>query len=164
MPMRWRCAACGARRESGDYWCGSRLMKLILIVSHFFGSWSIKTRITQRTHAQLYGTMCGILDSIHQVRAPLPQSAELEVPLEAAVRNRGRLGGQQGVVRGSARIILVPHVTTVARQAHLDFPARGFKDGMFALLFSPNLFWVCLAGYGLVSDRLETFVLHAYSH
>ena len=35
MPVRWRCAACGPRRESGDYWCGSRLMKLILIVSHF---------------------------------------------------------------------------------------------------------------------------------
>ena len=44
------------------------------------GSWSIKTRIPQRTH----GTMCGILDSIHQVRAPPPQWAELE----AAVRTR----------------------------------------------------------------------------
>ena len=52
------------------------------------GSWSIKTRIPQRSHTQLYGTMCGILDSIHQVRAPPPQWAELEVPLEAAVRNR----------------------------------------------------------------------------
>ena len=93
------------------------------------GSWSIKTRITQRTHAQLYGTMCGILDSIHQVRAPPTQWAELEVPLEAAVRNRGRLGGQQGVVRGSARIFLVPHVTTVAIQAHLDFPAGASRTG-----------------------------------
>ena len=37
------------------------------------GSWSIKTRIPQRTHTQLYGTMCGILDSIHQIGAPPPQ-------------------------------------------------------------------------------------------
>ena len=50
------------------------------------------------------------------------------------------------MVRGSARIFLVTHVTTVARQ------------------FSPNLFWVFLAGYGLVTEGLEKFVLHAYSH
>ena len=41
---------------------------------------------------------------------------------------------------------------------------RGFKNGMFALFFSPNLFWVFLTGYGLVTEGLETLVLHAYSH
>ena len=51
------------------------------------GSWSIKTRIPQRTHTQLYGTMCGFLDFIHQVGAPPSQWAELDVPLEAAVRD-----------------------------------------------------------------------------
>ena len=53
----------------------------------FLGSWSFQTRIPQRTHTQLYGTMCGMLDSIHQVRAPPSRWAELEVPLEAAVRD-----------------------------------------------------------------------------
>ena len=48
--------------------------------------WSFQTRIPQRTHAQLYGTMCGILESIHKVGAPPGQWVELEVPLEAAVR------------------------------------------------------------------------------
>ena len=76
------------------------------------GSWSFRRRIPQRTHTQLYGTMCGILESIHQVRAPPAQWAEL-------ARWRRSLGR---VVRGSAGIILVSHVTTVARQAHLDIP------------------------------------------
>ena len=56
------------------------------------GSWSFRTRIPQRIHNQLYGTMCGIWESIHQVRAPAQwappaQWAELEVPLRAAVRD-----------------------------------------------------------------------------
>ena len=51
------------------------------------GSWSFRTRIPQRIHYQLYGTMCGILGSIHQVRAPPAQWAELEVPLRAALRH-----------------------------------------------------------------------------
>ena len=51
------------------------------------GSWSFRTRIPQRTLTQLYGTMCGILESIHQVRAPPAQWAELEVLLRAAVRD-----------------------------------------------------------------------------
>ena len=37
------------------------------------GSWSFRTRIPQRIHNQLHGTMCGILESIHQVRAPPAQ-------------------------------------------------------------------------------------------
>ena len=49
------------------------------------GSWSIRTRIPQITHTQLYATTCGVLDSIHQVGAPPPQWAELEVPLGAMV-------------------------------------------------------------------------------
>ena len=51
------------------------------------GSWSIKTRIPQGSHTQLYGTMCDMLDSVHQVRAPPSQWTGLEVPLKAAVRN-----------------------------------------------------------------------------
>ena len=51
------------------------------------GSSSFRTRIPQRIHNQLKGTMCGILESIHQVRAPPPRWAELEVPLRAAVRD-----------------------------------------------------------------------------
>ena len=51
------------------------------------GSWSFRTRIPQRTLAKLYGTMCGILDSFRQVRAPPSPWAELKVPLEAAVRD-----------------------------------------------------------------------------
>ena len=39
------------------------------------GSLSFQTRIPQRTHTQLYGTTCGILDSIHQVKAVYPKSA-----------------------------------------------------------------------------------------
>ena len=37
LPMRWRSAACGPRRDSGDHRCGSRLMMSILNVSHFLG-------------------------------------------------------------------------------------------------------------------------------
>ena len=49
------------------------------------GSWSFPTRIPQITHTQLYGTMCSILESIHHVRAPPAQWAELEAPLKKAV-------------------------------------------------------------------------------
>ena len=49
-------------------------------------SWSFQTRNPQITHAQLYGTMCGISESIHQVRAPPAQWAELEAPVKNAVR------------------------------------------------------------------------------
>ena len=92
------------------------------------GSWSFQTRIPQRTHAQLYEIMCGVLTSIHKIWAPPAQWAELEVPLEAAERGGAfiladdRLG-QQGVVCGSAGIILESHVATVARQAYPDTPA-----------------------------------------
>ena len=51
------------------------------------GSWSFQTIIPQRIHTKLYVTMCGILESIHQVRAPPVQWAELEVPLKAAMRH-----------------------------------------------------------------------------
>ena len=47
----------------------------------FLGSWSFQTGTPHRIHTQLYGTMCSILKSIHQVRAPPVQLAELEVPL-----------------------------------------------------------------------------------
>ena len=50
-------------------------------------SWSFRTRNPQRTHTQLYGAMCGVLECIHQVRAPPTQWAASEVPLRAAVRN-----------------------------------------------------------------------------
>ena len=49
------------------------------------GLWSFQTRIPQGTHTQLYGTLCGVLESIHQVRAPPGQWAELEVLLKKAV-------------------------------------------------------------------------------
>ena len=49
-------------------------------------SWSFQTRVPQRTHTQLYGTMCGTLDSIHQNWAAPSLWAELDVPLEATVR------------------------------------------------------------------------------
>ena len=68
------------------------------------------------------------------------------------------------MVRGSAGIILVSHVATVARQTYLDSPAGASRKGMVALFFSPNLFWVFLAGYVLGREGLETFVLHACSH
>ena len=84
--QRWSCAACepclGVWRlpvwehaEDINSECFSCL-----------GLWSVKTRIPPRTHSQLYGTMCGILESIHQVKAPPALWAELEVPLRAAVR------------------------------------------------------------------------------
>ena len=58
------------------------------------GSCSFRSRIPQRIHDQLNGTMCGILESIHQVRAP--QRAELEVPLRAAVRDSDVLLADDG--------------------------------------------------------------------
>ena len=71
---------------------------------------------------------------------------------------------QQGVVRGSAGIILVSHVATVARQNIPGHTGLGFKKGMFALFCSTHLFWVFLAGYVLGTEGLETFVLHACCH
>ena len=41
---------------------------------------------TKNSRAKHHGTMCGILESIHKVRVPRAEWAELEVPLEAAVR------------------------------------------------------------------------------
>ena len=37
LPMRWSCAACGPRRESGDCPCADRRKISILDVSHFLG-------------------------------------------------------------------------------------------------------------------------------
>ena len=52
------------------------------------------------------------------------------------------------MVRGSAGIIFVSHVVTVARQSYLDIPARASR-ATFAHFFWPNLIWVCLTGYVL---------------
>ena len=68
------------RQESGDCQCGSKRKTSILSVSHVLGGGQF--RIPQRICTQLYGIMCGILESIHQIRAPPAQWAELEVTLE----------------------------------------------------------------------------------
>ena len=93
------------------------------------GSWSFRTRIPQRTHTQLYGTMCGILESIHQVRAPPAQWAELEVPLRAAVCDGDVLLADDREANKAwcvDRQELFLYLTSqlFARQAHLDIPAR----------------------------------------
>ena len=78
VPKRWCCAACGPCRGSGDCRCGSRQRISIPSVSHV---WVHKESITNCMEP------CGILESIHQVRAPPAQWAELEVSLRAAVRD-----------------------------------------------------------------------------
>ena len=92
LPMRWSCPACGPRRESGNCPCGDRRKISILDVSHFLGRGQSKREF----HKELIHSfmepcaVCWIL--IHQVRAPPPQWAELEVPFEAAVRDRAPCG------------------------------------------------------------------------
>ena len=86
------------------------------------GSWSIKTRIQQRTHTQLYGSMRCILDSIHQVR-------------------RRHHSGQSWKCRSRRACAMVMGKTSIP-----GLSGRGFKNGMFAPFCSPNLFWVFLAG------------------
>ena len=70
LPMRWCCGVPGVWRlpvwEQAD--------DITAECFSLLGSWSLKTRIPHRTHTQLYGTMCGKLDSIHQVWAPPGQS------------------------------------------------------------------------------------------
>ena len=85
--MRWCCAACGPRRESGDCWCGERLMKLTPNVSHFLDLGQSKREFHKELIHNFMEPRAVYSNSIHQVRAPPPQWAELEVPLEAAVRN-----------------------------------------------------------------------------
>ena len=59
------------------------------------GLWSVKTRIPPRTHSQLYGTMCGILESIHQVRAPPALWAELGSAAQSGSGRRGHSLGRR---------------------------------------------------------------------
>ena len=87
LPMRWCCAAC---EPCSGVWRMPVWEQAEDINSECFsclGSWSSRTRLPESIHTQLYGTTCDILESIHQVRAPPAQWAELEVPLRAAVRD-----------------------------------------------------------------------------
>ena len=91
------------------------------------GSWSFQTRIPRRTHAQHYGAMCGILESVHKVRVSVVECRGIGGSAQegALVRSplRDDCEGWKAWLRGQAGVILVPHVATVARQAHLDMHA-----------------------------------------
>ena len=106
-------------------------MKLILIVSHFLGRGQSKREV----HKEL----------IHNFVEPCAVYWILFLKL-----GRRHRSGQIWKCRSRG-----PSVPTVARQAHLVFLGWRFKNGMFALYFSPNLFWVCLAGYGLVKNWIR---------
>ena len=85
LPKCWCCAACEPCWGSGDCRCGSRQMISILSVFHVLG----RGHLEREFHKEfiLNCTMCGILESIYQVRAPPAHWAELEVPLGVAVRD-----------------------------------------------------------------------------
>ena len=127
------------------------------------GSWSFQTRIPQRTHAQLYGIVYGILESTHQVRAPPAQWAQLEVPFEAAARGGAVILADD---RDANKATCVYSCISRRKCCKRNIPGHTglvFKKVTFAHFFSPNMFWAFLTGYVLGTEVLETFVLHACS-
>ena len=97
------------------------------------GSSSFRTRISQRVHNQLYGTMCGILESIHQVRAPPALWGELEVPPRAAVRDSDVLLADDREANKAwcvdrQELFLYLTSSTVTRLAHLDTPEWASRE------------------------------------
>ena len=142
LPMRWRCAACVPCPESGR----CRLIISMLSVS-LLGSWSFQTRIPQRTHAQLYGTMYGILESTHQVWVPPAQWAELEVPFEAAARGGAVILADD---RDANKATCVYSCISRRKCCKRNIPGHtglGFMKATYAHFFSQNIFWVLLTGH-----------------
>ena len=159
LPMRWCCAACGPRRESGDCWCGGRLMKLTSNVSHFLDL----GRSKREFHKEL----------IHNFMEPRAVYSILFIKSGRRHRSgqswRCRSRRQCAtetfswptIVRSTRRGAWIgQNYSCISRRNcyMTNIPGlsgRGFRNWMFALFFSPNLF---LAGYGLGSERLGTFV------
>ena len=107
------------------------------------------------------------LESIHQVRAPPTQWAELELPLIAAARDSDVLLADDREANKAWCVDRQELFLYLTSQLLLDNPEHsglGFRKEMFAHFFSPSRFWVFLSGYVLVTKGLGTFVLHACSH
>ena len=85
LPRRWSCAAFVPCRGVWRLPVWEQAGHINSECFSLLWSWSCQARNPLRTHAQLYGSMCGILESIHKIRVPPAEWAELEVPLEAAV-------------------------------------------------------------------------------
>ena len=133
------------------------------------GSWSFRKRIPQRTHTQLHGTMCGILESIHQVRAPPTQWAELEVPLRAAVRNGDVLLADDLEANKAWCVDRQELFLYLTSQLLQDKHTWTFRPGLqerdaCTLLPTKSFFLAFLAGHVLDTKGLETFILLACFH
>ena len=121
------CAGVGPCRESGDCRCGSREKISILSVSHVLGRGYLEGEF----HKELIpncmepwvASWSLFVKSGCRLRSGQSWKCRLERQCAMETFTLPTIGRQQGVVRGSAGIILVSHVTTVARQAHLDIPA-----------------------------------------
>ena len=117
---------------------------------------------------QSCGTMCGVLESNHQVRAPPARWAELEVPLRAGVRDGDVLlaGNREPTRRGAwiGRNCSCISRHNCCKTSTPGHSSLGFRKGTFAQFSSPSLFWAFLAGYVQDTKGLETFVLIACFH
>ena len=161
VPMRWCCAACEPCREQAE--------DINSECFSYLGSWAFRTRIPQRTHTQLYGTMCGILESfIRSGRRLRSGRAELEMPLRAAVRNGDVLLADDREANKAwcvDRQELFLYLTSQLLQDKHTWTFRpGLRKGTFAHFSSPSLFLAFLAGYVQDTKGSETFVLLACFH
>ena len=120
LPKRWCFAACDPCRVSRDCRCGSRQKMSILSVSHVLG----RGHLEREFHKEF----------IPNCMEPCVVSWSLFI--KSGRRLRSGRGGQQGVVRGSAGIILVSHL----QDKHTWTFRPGLQERDVCTLFSPSRF------------------------
>ena len=132
------------------------------------GSWSSQTRTPQRTHAQLHGTICGFLESIHQVRVAPAQWVELEVPLKKAVGSGAVILADDREANKAwcvDRQELFLYLTSQLLQDKHTWTHRPGLEERDVCTLPLTKSILSLPGWIRAANRgLETFVLHACSH
>ena len=154
LPMRWRCAACVPCRKSGGCQKRNRLIISMLSVSLFWGG------ILESSCVEYWRPFI-------KLGRRQRKCAELEVPLEAAVRSGAAIHADDREANKAwcvDRQELFLYLTSQLLQDRYSWTDwLGLQESNVCTLLLTKSIWVCLTGYGLGTEGLETFVLRACS-